>query len=149
MFARSAVQPLTPGQMWDSIRLLVGNERERPRKGKAGRVPANARQQFIASYGIEDGADPTEYQAGIPQVLRLMNAPQMNNASLLNPILRQSKDTDEAVEKLYLTVVSRRPSAKDREMVNKFFAKSKESQREKMAGLLWALMNSSEFALNR
>src|SRR5262249_44604113 len=37
------------------------------------------RNLFVNFFKVED-ADPTEYQAGIPQALRLMNAPQLNNA---------------------------------------------------------------------
>jgi hypothetical protein len=50
---------------------------------------------------------------------------------------------------LYLTVLARRPAPEEVERVNKYLAKTKETRREAWAGVLWALMNSSEFALNR
>jgi len=153
LFARAAVRPLTPGQMWDSLHLFVGTDRT---KGKGPKQGANVkgfgnnpRLQFILSYGIEDGADPTEYQAGIPQVLRLMNAGQMNNTPVLAALLRSSKSDREIVEALYLTVLSRRPTAEDQERFDRHVRRSAAPRERKFADLLWALMNSSEFALNR
>src|SRR5262249_54165012 len=145
LFARAAIRPLTPGQLWDSIQTLSVAEnkkgnKQRPAEGK--RPANNPRQQFIASYGIEDGADPTEYQAGIPQVLRLMNAVQFNGSGLVNKLTKESKNDVEVVEKLYLTVLSRRPTTEDLERFNKYAKKSAETRDKKMAGLLWALMNS-------
>jgi len=152
LFARVAVKPLTPGQLYDSLAQLTGGEARGagPRaklkaKGKLG----NARDQFVAFFSAEDGADPTEYHAGIPQVLRLMNAPQLNNMAALNSIVRTAKTPDEVIEKLYLTVLARRPRADDMERINAYLRKSQSDQRQAYAGVLWALMNSSEFALNR
>jgi hypothetical protein len=153
LFARNAIRPLTPGQLYDSLTLLVGDPTGRP----GGRRPApaaarfrpNGREAFVNFFSAEDGADPTEYQAGIPQVLRLMNAPQLNNARTLGPILRDGKSQGEAIEKLYLTVLARRPSSEELDRINAYLSKHKDDRRTGLAGVLWALMNSSEFALNR
>jgi hypothetical protein len=152
LFARAAIRPLTPGQLWDSLQMLTAGGqgkggKQRPLDAKRG--GGGPRQQFIASYGIEDGADPTEYQAGIPQVLRQMNAAQLNNSAMVTKLTRESKTDAEVIEKLYLTVLSRRPTTEDVERFNKYAKKSTETRDKKMASLLWALMNSSEFALNR
>ena len=78
LFARMAVKPLTPEQLYDSLTHVVGQggaaARPRARATWPQRGQGGPREQFVAFFGIEDGADPTEYQAGIPQVLRLMNA---------------------------------------------------------------------------
>jgi hypothetical protein len=151
LFARMAVKPLSPGQMFDSLTQLAGNPADRPGRARGGirRFGGSLRDVFVASFGIEDGADPTEYQAGIPQVLRLMNAPQLNRPALLVPILRSSKNKAEVVEKLYLTVLSRRPTDEERRRIDDFLRKNADEPRAGYAGVLWALMNSSEFALNR
>ena len=155
LFARAAARPLSPGQLYDSIQTINGPAAtdRRPNKQKQGpaakRGANNPRQQFIDSYGIEDGADPTEYQAGIPQVLRLMNNGQFNNPAVAARLTKDSKTDAEAVEKLYLTVLSRRPTSEDRQRFERYAAKSSEPRDKKYASLLWALMNSSEFALNR
>jgi hypothetical protein len=151
-FARMAVKPLTPEQLFDSLRLLVGNQPGRGparKMGGAGKFAGNPREQFVNFFGIEDGADPTEYQAGIPQVLRLMNAPNLNNYATLASILRANKEEGSVIEKMYLTVLARRPRAEERARIHAFLLKNKDDRRQALAGVLWALMNSSEFALNR
>src|SRR5262249_13403508 len=114
-----------------------------------GRGPGNPKAAFVAFFGLEDGADPTEYAAGIPQVLRLMNSPQFNNLSLLGPMLRNARGQEEVVEKLYLATLARRPTTAEKERVGKFLARYRDDRRSGLAGVLWALVNCSEFVLNR
>jgi hypothetical protein len=150
MFARMSVRPLTPGQLYDSLTLLVGAPGNGPRgRRPMGRNRAGGREAFVNFFSAEDGADPTEYQAGIPQVLRLMNAPQLNNARILQPLLREGKGQGEVIEKLYLTVLARRPRGEEIDRVTAYLNRNKDDRRQALAGVLWALMNSSEFALNR
>jgi hypothetical protein len=151
LFARMAIKPLSPEQMYDALTHLMGSERRAQVKNRAqmkGGI-GGPREAFVSFFSAEDGADPTEYQTGIPQVLRLMNSPQFNNAGALAPLVRSGKPPEEVVEKLFLTVLARRPTAEEKDRVNGYLAKSKGDRREALAGVLWALMNSSEFALNR
>jgi hypothetical protein len=151
LFAKKIPLPLTPEQTYDSLQMLVGSGgRAAVAKNKANQKgAANGREAFVNFFAAEDGADTTEYQAGIPQVLRLMNAPQINNASALVSIMKDAKGQGEIIEKLYLTVLSRRPTKEEIDLVASFVAKNKGNPREAFSGVLWALMNSSEFALNR
>jgi hypothetical protein len=154
MYARMAVKPLSPEQLFDSMTKVIGtpakggekvkNKATAPKGGQA-----SARDQFVAFFGIEDGADPTEYAAGIPQVLRLMNSPQFNTTASVARITAGSKTPAESIEKLYLTVLSRRPSKEETERITRYLKESKDPPRETLSGVLWALLNSSEFALNR
>jgi hypothetical protein len=153
MYARMAVKPLSPEQLFDGLTKVIGTPGKGGDKGKnkgaAKGQPNNPREQFVAFFGIEDGADPTEYAAGIPQVLRLMNAPQFNTTAAVARITAGAKAPAESIEKLYLTALSRRPSKEETERITKYLKESKDTPREAMAGVLWALLNSSEFALNR
>ena len=150
LFARMAIKPLTPSQTFDSLAQLMGGPGDQPkgRKKAGGKFGGTPRDAFITFFGIEDGADPTEYQAGIPQVLRLMNSAQYNRTSLLASLLRSGKNKAEITEKLYLTVLSRRPTSEETLRITNYMQKQS-SEREAFAGVLWALMNTSEFALNR
>jgi hypothetical protein len=151
MYARMQVKPLTPEQLYDAITQVTGpaGKAAGPRNKANVRGPRGPRDQFVEFFAAEDGADPTEYQSGIPQVLRLMNAAQLNGSGTLQRLVAAAKSQDETIEKLYLTVLARRPAPEEVERVNKYLAKTKETRREAWAGVLWALMNSSEFALNR
>jgi hypothetical protein len=149
-YARMQIKTLTPEQMYDSLmEIVVPNDRAGPKARAQKARGVGPREQFVNFFSAEDGADPTEYQTGIPQVLQLMNSPRLNNASPLAKIIRSSKNEDEIVEQLYLTVLSRRPTERDKAIVKRFLAKNKDNRREGYTGLLWALLNSSEFALNR
>ncbi len=155
LFARMAVKSLTPEQMFDALTQLMGpaGQRGPMRKGQGPAVPINRgfggpREAFVNFFGVEEGADPTEYHTGIPQVLRLMNGPQFNAAARLGPVINSAKSPSEVLERLYLTVLARRPTAEEIDRVRAYMSKSGD-RRQALAGVLWALMNSSEFALNR
>jgi hypothetical protein len=104
------------------------------------------RNLFIGFFKVED-ADPTEYQAGIPQALRLMNAPQLNNAMAASPLVRPGKSLPQAVQDIYLAALSRRPSQHELERTVGYVARQKDA-RQGLSDVLWAVLNSSEFSLN-
>ncbi len=115
-----------------------------------GRPGAPQRNQYIAFFKGDDGADQTEYQSGIPQVLRLMNSPQLNNQAIIR-ILDPKAKPQENTQKLYLAILGRKPTPKESARVNEMIAKvaAKPGEaRQVYADLSWVLLNSSEFALN-
>lgn len=174
--SRMPVKVLTPEQMFDSVTDLfvaaqAKAEQEVAKKedkkddkaktdkpGKAerknlkiqGRPGPAPRNQFIAFFKGEEGPDQTEYQAGIPQVLRLMNSPQFNNQALLR-LLEPKAPPKDNIQKLYLSILSRKPteseSAKLTKMVTQAGPKPMD-MRQAYADICWVLLNSSEFALN-
>jgi hypothetical protein len=157
LFSHMAVKVMSPEQLYDSLNQVVGSASEAaPARGKKP-APANKkrgvggpRQAFVAFFLTDDGADPTEYQAGIPQALRLMNSPQFrSSADLLNKILAQRDRTDQQViEQLYLATVSRRPTAPESQKLTAYVRQQEGGPRKAFGDILWALLNSSEFALN-
>jgi hypothetical protein len=152
LYSRMAVKVLAPEQLYDSFNLVLGapergnGEARRPFAGGRG-GPPNARAAFVAFFNLDEGADPTEYQAGIPQVLRLMNSPQMNNNAVLGRILKKDVAVPEAVEQLYLAVLSRKPGQAELDKMTAYVQRQAEP-RLGYADLLWALLNTSEFTLN-
>jgi hypothetical protein len=61
--------------------------------------------------------------------------------------LAAKKPDDEIIEELYLATYSRRPSADESKRVRAKVAEAP-SKREGFEDLLWALLNTPEFALN-
>jgi hypothetical protein len=106
----------------------------------------NPRNVFVDFFKVED-SDPTEYQGGIPQALRLMNAPPLNNAMANSPLVRSNKPLKQAVQDLYLASLSRRPTARETERALTYVSRQKDTH-QGLSDLLWALVNSSEFTLN-
>jgi hypothetical protein len=148
LFSHASIRPLTPEELFDSLEKVTGPaERARPvgRPGMGQRFgPVGPRAQFVAFFQGEENADPTEYQAGIPQVLRLMNSNQFNINAAARKIVGKSEPA-QAVEKLYLTTLARRPSAEEsRKLTAHIQAKGEQAHGD----ILWALLNSSEFAFN-
>src|SRR5262249_27678965 len=92
--------------------------------------------------------EPTEYSQGIPQLLRLLNGPLLNaGASVIDRLCDEGASTEEAITALYLTALSRRPTAAEVKLMSGYLARRK-GAREGYAGVLWAWLNSSEFARN-
>ncbi len=151
LYARMAVKVLSPEQLFDSLTVILGSSDQGNgggrRAGGARNGPATPRQAFVAFFMLED-PDPTEYQVGIPQVLRLMNSRMTNNNSALGKVLKETKDPVQVIDQLYLTVLSRLPSPveKDRMLAH---VKKQSDVKTGYADILWAMLNSSEFALNR
>ena len=101
----------------------------------------------MAFFSGEEGAEATEYQSGIPQALQLMNAPRMNAPGAAFKLASGASNPEGMVESLYLATLSRKPTSAEVAMA-KEHAKKLEAPRQATADLLWALVNSSEFATN-
>ena len=89
----------------------------------------------------------TEYQDGIPQVLRLMNSPTMSRSPKLMEITRTAKTPEQAIERIFLATLSRRPNTDELNKLNAYVQKV--GPRDAYGDILWALVNSSEFRVNR
>jgi hypothetical protein len=154
LFSHVAVKPLTPEQLYDSLNAVLGTARggagPRARKPQGGKpLGAGPREQFIAFFSADDGALATEYHAGIPQALRLMNAPQMNNANAVAVAFAKSDRTpDQVIEQLYLVTLARRPTDDETKRLTAYVEKHKAEPRQAYGDIVWAILNSSEFALN-
>jgi hypothetical protein len=154
LFSHVAVKPLAPEQLYDSLEVVLGAARG-PREAKGGkpqggkpRLAGGQREQFIAFFATDDSAPATEYHAGIPQALRLMNAPQMNNAAAVAAAHARGAAPAEAIDHLYVATLSRRPSADETARLTDYVEKHKSDARQAYGDVLWAVLNSSEFALN-
>jgi hypothetical protein len=154
VFSRMAVKVLTPEQLYDSLVQVLGapgqqGQQARRPQGQAPRNPnANPRAAFVAFFQVDDGADATEYQAGIPQALRMMNSPQLNNPAALNRYVKSGESPARVIEELYLATLSRRPTARELDRMAGYVRKHSDEPRKAYADVLWVLLNTSEFTLN-
>ena len=151
LYSRMAVKMMTGEQLVDSIIQVVGTQLggggrqgKGAAKGPAGRDP---RANLVAFFGGDDAAEVTEYQDGIPQVLRLMNSPALNRAPKLMEIVKTSKSPEQAITQIYLTTLSRRPT-KD-ELNKRMNYVEKVGAKDAYGDILWAVLNSTEFRVNR
>jgi ferric-dicitrate binding protein FerR (iron transport regulator) len=154
LFSHMTVKVLTPEMFYDSLVVVTAMDKSDPLmmksavKGKKGGKGLPGRDEFVRYFRGAADSDPTEYVQGIPQLLRLMNSPLLNGgAPIINKLVNAESTQVEAIETLYLAALSRRPTAKETELMTSYLAKRKEA-RDGYAGVLWILLNSSEFAFN-
>ncbi len=152
LFSHAAVRVLSPEQLYDSLTTVVGQagrDKFGGRKGNAKKKGGvGPRDQFISFFHVED-ADPLEYQAGIPQALRLMNSAMLNNtnAFVTQAAKQGGNDPARVVEHLYLAILSRRPTAEELQ-ARVAYVRRQTDARAGYSDLAWALLNSGEFATN-
>lgn len=149
-YSHRVLRVLSPEQLYDSLTRVVGQ----PAKGKdfkgkqAKGSPLGTRDAFLNFFRIDEGANPVEYQAGIPQALRLMNSGLVNN--LGGVVARATKDSsgpEQVIERLYLVALSRLPTTEETSRMVEFTRRAPDV-RTGYGDILWALLNSSEFAMN-
>jgi hypothetical protein len=149
LFSRMLIKVLTPEQLFDSLVVATGNAGNR---SAAGKPINNPRAEFVNYFRSEGDIDPTSYGRGIPQALRLMNSGQFlgprTEALVMMQMVPAGTDPAQAVERLYLRVLSRRPSATESKLMLKHLEQPGAERQQLYAEIVWALLNSSEFSLN-
>jgi hypothetical protein len=151
LYGRREMRTMTPEQMYDSLVTILGNAQKGDApKDKAAKKggPVTPRDNFLNFFRVED-YNPLEYQNGIPQALRMMNSPFTNRAELTAAeITKGAKTPAEAIDRLYLSALSRRASAKETERLTTYINRPGTTPRAAHGDILWTLINSSEFVLN-
>lgn len=158
-FAQMRAKPLTPEQLFDSLAMLAPNSPA----GGAQRVTAMARSldedpvrmEFVRNMRAPPGS-ATEYRAGTLQALMLMNGrvaagvSDQNASNVLGAIVAPFMNDEERVESLFLGTLSRSPDEEERAACVAMIAdcKSDEERNQALSDVLWALLNSTEFAFN-
>ncbi len=152
LYSQRIVRTMHPEQLFDSLVSVVGKGPLAKGKGEAKAAdkkgPVGPRDNFISFFRVDE-FNPFDYTAGIPQALRIMNSQLTNRGEFLGVSLAGgAKSPREAVENIYLAVLSRRPTEAETTRLVKHVADSKGLPRAAYGDIVWALLNSSEFVLN-
>jgi hypothetical protein len=157
LYSHAAVRTMQPGVFYDSLARATGWAELKlglpERKTKLTVISSfTPREVFVDFFRSRQGeeADPRQYEHGIPQALKLMNAAQMSRVAPATEQLAQSA-ADEAggVEQLYLAALARRPTTDEVRLMAAFLARHDgHSAAERYSAVLWVLMNSAEFVSN-
>jgi ferric-dicitrate binding protein FerR (iron transport regulator) len=155
-FSHMALKPLSPEALYDALVVTTSIDKteayqRRPGKGK-GQSNAEpdwpTRDEFARVFRVAGQGDEAAPTAGIPQVLRLLNGPMLNGPSpLVERLVAEELPVAEALDRLYLSVLTRKPTAEEVEQLSAYVARRKEV-REGYRGVLWVLLNSGEMAVN-
>jgi Protein of unknown function (DUF1549)/Protein of unknown function (DUF1553) len=151
-FAYMEVRALSPEQLFDSLCMATG----RPLRGsKANRFGPGSGRGLPVEFEILFAADgqSAEASTSILQALYLMNGNFMTEvmggqtSDVVDVLAKaQSLDDPQRIEELFLNVLSRKPSAQETARLVKYVAGR--DRKEALADVLWALLNSGEFAFN-
>ncbi len=158
LFSHMVVKPMSPEQLFDS--LLVATDAH---KAGGDRETDQRRDrwmnQFIFTFATDEVSETTNFQGTIPQALMMMNGDLMAQATggkkgsflakLKDAAMAQRKARPDAfmVNYLYLSALSRYPTAGEMSKMRSFLATDKDPIRV-MEDIFWALLNSNEFVLN-
>jgi hypothetical protein len=153
LFGAVGIKALTPEQLFDSLTQVVGTPGAFAQgllaKQKKQNPAATPRSQFARFFRGDVEADSIEYDAGIPQALRLMNSPMLNRrAVLLERALETEKSPETVIAHLCLGTLSRRPTEAERERFLSFVQQAGGNKQKAFGDVLWVLLNCSEFTLN-
>ena len=150
LFSHMVVKVMSPEQLYDSLTRVTGGEGRAaapaPRAANQ-RNRANQRDNFVQFFlaGAET-SNATEYEAGIPQALKLMNSRVVGNPALVRRFAPPRANADEVIEKIYLAGLSRRPTRDEMTKLKEYVSKAG-TENEAYGDILWVVLNSSEFAM--
>jgi hypothetical protein len=157
LFAYKLPRPLTPEQLYDSFAVLVPRDvaGQEFYRSMSSIDEDPMRMQFVRAMRPPPGAS-TEFRGSTLQALQTMNGMVMAGltASQSNRLLAALDApfmTDyDRIDSLYMATLSREPDASERdEAIKMLGSKSPEERAQVQSDLLWALLNSTEFAFNR
>jgi len=157
-FARMPVKALTAEQFYDSLMRssLAGastGAADDPRQASG----LDARRQAFVAKMQAQRASRLEYDAGVAQVLLLLNGDEVVAATgeatsgLLTALAAPVFSDRERIEILFLATVSRPPDEHELSLSLKHLADGQSGDdvaNQALGDILWALVNSAEFALN-
>ena len=111
------------------------------------------RRQLLAAFGSEDGAGRAPSIATVQKSLMMLNGPLTAEATAIGPgsflhdVLSRGRTSQETLDRLFLTALSRKPSAADAYAARQLMAVGGDCMAT-YQDIWWALLNSNEFILN-
>lgn len=138
LFSHMAIKTLQADDLMDALTIAIGRTRVK------GTRRNDVKELFATR--LPDG-DATKFTHGIPQILRIMNAKEYNEADSVVGKVTNGKEPSEAIAGLFLAALSRRPVAEETAAMLKFVEES-ENPRNAYKDVYWVLLNSAEFLVN-
>jgi hypothetical protein len=155
LFARMPVRGLSAEQLFDSLIEATGYVV--PAAGDEVRsfLPTSPRAVFLAKFQAPSD-NPTAVQTSIQQALYLMNgklsttAASLTESKTLATIARPGASVADQIEQLFLITLSRPPTAAEAKRFAAYVEAGgpEKDRKAALADVFWALLNSTEFAVN-
>jgi len=155
LYSHMKTKVMSADMLYDSLEIVLErsageaiSKKDAKKDGKkGGGTPRAAFRKFFHAEADDDVGVVEDYTHGIPQVLRLMNSALTNYTGPIVGKAMKQGEPEKVIESLYLTVLSRVPTAKETEKM-KAYAETTGFSAEGYRDLLWVLLNSAEFMFN-
>jgi hypothetical protein len=152
VFARMPLRGLMADQVLDNLGQVLGHPVPDSRTDPTGFF--TQRSEFLALFASTEKR--TDAQTTILQALSLMNGQVVTDLTSLKPghniqaIAEANEPTSRKIDELYMMTLSRRPSAPERDRLVKYVDQggSGGNPKQALTDVFWALLNSTEFAVN-
>jgi Protein of unknown function (DUF1549)/Protein of unknown function (DUF1553) len=144
-FLSAALKPLSPEQLAWSLMHAV----DLP----AGQRNDGTVRSFVNTFGGKPGEPDAGFQATLDQTLFVSNGPTLRQwlapgATNLTSRLAKAKDDAAAADELFVSVLTRRPSADEVKLVAEYLKGRDKDRPAALQELAWALLASAEFRFN-
>jgi hypothetical protein len=157
-YGRMPLRVMTADMLYDSLKQAYGDPKldlravdpkDSSTAGMSAPV-ADAYLEFLRRFGTNK-EDATDFTHGIPQMLTMINHPRLLAGSKSLDAYRKMTPTpspEQTVEWLYLSTLSRRPTAEEQKEAQRYL-NSVSKEADPYIGVLWSLVNRSEYLLVR
>ena len=152
-FARMALKGLTPEQLFDSLAEATGFYQPFRSENPFVLQQDTPRSEYLRLFRDESNSS-TERETTILQALAMMNGEFIDEATNLEDSLTLIAITEfplmsnrERLESLFLSALSRKPTAAESKRLLSFLQKA-ETKQQAYGDIFWAMLNSSEFLFN-
>jgi hypothetical protein len=159
LFSRSYSRPLGPEQVYESIRVAIRSAAQLPIDSSVG--TSHRRQwveQFVRSYGTDENDEQISFEGNLATALLMMNGSDVQEAiplaaaEITKTMQNSSAAVLDSLNRIAMATLNRQPSEREEKVFRTRYRALTRSlpQQEAMQvateDMLWAYLNSSEFA---
>ncbi|MCD0460638.1 DUF1549 domain-containing protein [Roseiconus lacunae] len=151
-FSRFYLRQISAEQLYQSLVSLSGGNSQGTYEQQE-RKRREWMQQFVVTFGTDEGDEATTFDGSIPQALMLFNGELTRNATSTKPgsflaeIAVSGKTISDRLNRLYLAGLARRPSKRETRLAGELYRANGGDEAEMMQDLWWAILNSNEFIM--
>jgi len=158
-FAAAMPMRLRADQLYNALTRALGfdglaQEGSARRRKAAQYRPVGPRAAFEDLFGYDPSTPQVDLTGTVPQALFLMNSTLINNRvsatgyTPLAKLLKTYEDDADVMSELYLLVLAREPSERERTVCRDYIAEVGD-RNEAFEDIMWSLINSTEFRTKR
>ena len=151
LYSHMRLKVMSADMLYDSLEIVLGhNVTPLPKKvtgamnNKGIGTPRERFRNFFHAEADDDVGVVEDYTHGVPQVLRLMNDPIINRSNATIYRLMKAGSPEKIIESIFVTVLSRKPTARESHRMLDFLAKEGATAKS-YNDIFWILLNTGEF----